>query len=65
MSRAAAFKQSDITRALKGAQAAGMAVDRVEIGNDGRIVLSTGLAASPEASNDNPWDKVLPNGKNS
>lgn len=38
MSRAA-FRQVDITRALRGATAAGMAISRCEIGADGKIVL--------------------------
>lgn len=34
-----AFRQSDVTRAVKGAQAAGMDIARVEIASDGRIVV--------------------------
>ena len=36
---ASAFRQSDVTRAIKAAQHAGMGVTRVEIGKDGAIVL--------------------------
>jgi hypothetical protein len=40
MSRAAAtFRQHDITRALRAADAAGCEVRRVEINRDGKIVL--------------------------
>jgi hypothetical protein len=40
MSRtASAFRQSDVTRALRAAGAAGHAVKRVEIDRDGKIVL--------------------------
>jgi hypothetical protein len=40
------FKQTDLTRALKGARAAGMEIARVEIESDGRIVVVPGM---PEA----------------
>jgi hypothetical protein len=33
------FKQSDVTRALRGATKAGIEVDRCEIAKDGRIVI--------------------------
>lgn len=35
----AAFRQSDVTRALQGARKAGFDVGRAEIGRDGKIVL--------------------------
>ena len=37
--RASAFRQNDITRALRAAGAAGREVRRVEIDRDGKIVL--------------------------
>jgi hypothetical protein len=39
MTRRATFTQAELTRAIKGAKAAGMAVTRCEISPDGRIVL--------------------------
>lgn len=36
------FKQTDLTRALKGALAAGMEIARFEIESDGRIVVVPG-----------------------
>lgn len=39
MARPATFKQQDVTRALRAADAAGCPVRRVEIGRDGKIVL--------------------------
>jgi hypothetical protein len=39
MNRTARFKKTDVTRALKGAAAAGAKVSRVEIGGDGQLVL--------------------------
>jgi hypothetical protein len=48
----AAFKQSDITRALKAAGAAGRAVRRVEIDRDGKIVLVLGEQQNAEPKSD-------------
>jgi hypothetical protein len=39
MRKAAAFRQCDVTRALRAAGAAGCEVRRVEIDRDGKIVL--------------------------
>jgi hypothetical protein len=56
------FKQSDVTRALKATVKAGIAVERVEIDKNGKIVV---VAGSPEDAADgekpgiNEWDKVL------
>lgn len=53
MGRAAAtFKQSDLTRALKGAKAAGVAVARVEVGTDGKIIIVVGEPAPGDAPNE-------------
>ena len=43
------FKQRDVTRALRGAKAAGIEVGRFEIGADGRIVviLAGGTPSEP------------------
>jgi hypothetical protein len=56
------FKQRDVTKALKATVKAGIAVNRVEIDKDGKIVIVTSKAE--EAVNgDNPekneWDGVL------
>jgi hypothetical protein len=56
MSRGAhKFKQGDVTKAVKGAVNAGLAVQRVEIDKTGKIILFTG--ASTEATA-NEWDEV-------
>lgn len=61
MSRSpAAFKQSDVTRIYKGAAAAGLSPEQieVEIAPGGRIIVRPARAA--EADNQkNPWDEVL------
>jgi hypothetical protein len=56
------FKQGDVTRALKATVKAGMAVERVEIDNNGKIVIVTGRpadAANGEKPGKNEWDAVL------
>lgn len=40
MTRRTTFTQAELTRAIKAAKSAGMAVTRCEISPDGRIVLS-------------------------
>jgi hypothetical protein len=47
MCRVLRFRQADISRAVKGAKAAGISVSQIEIGSDGRIVLISG---EPQAS---------------
>lgn len=55
--RPAQFKQADVTRAVKGAVAAGLSVGRVEIDRDGKIiVIANGAMAAPAV---NDWDRVL------
>jgi hypothetical protein len=41
------FRQADISRAVKGVRAAGVSVSQIEIGSDGRIVITSG---GPQAS---------------
>lgn len=45
----AAFKQVDVTRAAKGALAAGLEVGRIEIDRDGRIVVVAGKLDAAKA----------------
>jgi hypothetical protein len=53
-----AFKQGDVTRAVRAVAAAGQRVARVEIDKTGRIILVTGEAAqSPIEGNE--WDRDL------
>ena len=55
------FRQSDVTKALKATVKAGIAVRRVEIDKNGKIVVVT--AATQDADKDKPeqneWDVVL------
>lgn len=55
MTRKTQFKQADLTRAIKGAEAAGKRVVRAEIEPSGRIVLVFANGNSDNASN--PWDE--------
>ena len=52
------FRQADISRALKGARAAGFDVGRIEIATDGRIIITPRV--SLEKSSEDPlaaWEK--------
>jgi hypothetical protein len=64
MSRAPlAFKETDITRAIKAARKAGLGVARVEIDKEGKIVIVAEKTGETPASG-NPWDGVLIDGQN-
>jgi hypothetical protein len=58
MTRPARFSQSDLTRAVKALEKAGMSVAGAKINPDGTITVLTG---EPQAANDrlNPLDRVL------
>jgi hypothetical protein len=56
------FKQSDLTKAIKATVKAGIAVGRVEIDKDGKIVIVPARpedAANGEKPEKNEWDGVL------
>ncbi len=55
----ATFKQDDVTRALRAADAAGRKVRRVEIGRDGMIVLVMDEVPEPEVKPTPPSEIVL------
>ena len=58
MSRApSSFRQSDVTRAVKGAVAAGATVSRIEIDKDGKIVVLIGPLGGDLISLSSPPDK--------
>lgn len=54
LSKGAAFKQIDITRAAKGALNAGLPVETIEIDRNGRIVIKTKKSDDDPPTND--WD---------
>jgi hypothetical protein len=56
------FRQSDVTRAVKGMLAAGVEVQQAEIDQSGRIVVvakEPRATTKPDAGTSNPWDEVL------
>jgi hypothetical protein len=59
--RPSAFRQSDVERAIRAAQAAGIIVTRIEVTHDGKIVLygDPGGASIPSKPDEpNEWDAV-------
>lgn len=52
------FRQSDLERAIRGAQAVGLEVQAVEIGRDGAIRVLTRRPAGDVAVNDDDDDWV-------
>jgi len=56
------FKQRDVTKAIKAAVKAGIAVGRVEIDKNGKIIIVTAKAedtADGDNLEKNEWDGVL------
>ncbi len=56
------FRQSDVTRAVKGARSAGLDVTGVKITSDGTITVQIGKleqVAAIEHADGNPWDELL------
>jgi hypothetical protein len=61
MPRAAStFRQNDLTRAVKGAVAAGVKIAQVEINKDGKIILiaENGDRQPIKPASENEWDKI-------
>ena len=48
----ATFRQSDLTRAIKAAKAAGIEVVRIEVDKDGKIAIITGRGGDTAQAND-------------
>jgi hypothetical protein len=60
MARApSAFKQGDVTRAVKGAIAAGLDITRVEIDRTGKIVIQLGNGGAKEQAAPDDLDREL------
>jgi hypothetical protein len=54
------FKQNDLTRALRSAQAAGLKTYRVEIGNNGKPVVIVGVDLDkPQTDAVGSWGDVV------
>jgi hypothetical protein len=56
------FRQSDLTRALKAAKAAGVEIARIEIARDGTIAMDTGegsIAIKENATPSAGWDEAV------
>jgi Tfp pilus assembly PilM family ATPase len=53
--RTSTFRQTDVARAVKAAQAAGLTVGTVEVTSDGTIRVIT--AKAPELPPENPFDQ--------
>jgi hypothetical protein len=55
-----AFRQTDVTRAVKGVRNAGVEIKLIEIDKIGRIVIVPVIGGDEEAQQDrNEWDEVL------
>jgi hypothetical protein len=57
--RPAAFRQADLTRALRAAKAAGINIARIEIDPGGRIVIIAATGGPDTANVDNALDTWL------
>ena len=53
-----AFKQSDITKAVRAVVAAGIEVARVEVDKAGKIIVVAGEADKTEAPDQNSWETL-------
>lgn len=51
------FTQRDATRLMRAALAAGLAVQRIEVDRDGKLVVVTGEPGKTEVSGPNEWDQ--------
>jgi hypothetical protein len=53
------FRQTDVARAIKGAVAAGLTVQRVEVDKTGRIIVIVAEPGKAEADTGaNEWDRI-------
>jgi hypothetical protein len=53
------FRQSDVTRAVKAVEAAGLQVVGVKINPQGEIEVVTGKPEAQGLATANPWDKAI------
>jgi hypothetical protein len=52
MTRRAAFRQTDVSRAVRGATAAGVSIARIEVDASGKIVIIAGALAHSTVEDD-------------
>ena len=50
------FKQTDLLRAIRTSQKAGLSIARVEIDRDGKIVVVVGEGKTVQENTANEWD---------
>ncbi len=56
MTAPAIFKQSDVTRALKGAMAANVAIGKIKIAPDGTITIIPESSAANDDDGETGWE---------
>ena len=54
-----AFRERDLTRAVKAAKKAGVEVARVKIDRDGTIVIEAGKPVEPAPDDIDKWDQAI------
>jgi hypothetical protein len=59
MTTKSSFKQSDVTRALRGAKQAGFNAKSVRVEPDGSIEITIAGDIPPPANDQNPWDTAV------
>ena len=52
------FKETDLLRAIRTFQKAGLSIARAEIDRDGKIVVVTGEVKTKEEEGANGWDHI-------
>jgi hypothetical protein len=52
------FKQSDVTRAIKAAKAAGLIIRAIDVAS-GKIIFGDDPKDSPKNDNVEPWNKAI------
>ena len=58
MTRPSPFRQRDVTKAIKAAVAGGFQIGRVEVAQDGRIVLISDKQEPSRDQETNEWDRI-------
>jgi hypothetical protein len=53
------FREREVSRAIRGAVKAGLAVEKIEVSADGRISFLTSHAKQEAAPKINEWDEIF------